>query len=180
MNAQLRLAAVGFVVSGLAFACSATVVSTPPTSTNNDAGTGAADGAAATTALSAACWASSAACNPFDNSGCTNGETRCDFDPASSSLALACVPAGKAGPGEACDDLAGKACVSGARCTKARCADFCCTDTDCKTAGQKCIAIDGTMGTLGVCAAAACKKPGQSCSKNADCCSNDCHSDHCH
>jgi|GEM_PF-4964740 len=122
-----------------------------------------------------------AACNPVTHEGCFEDEA-CDFVGPVADLALACerVPdvSGRASAGEPCAGSA--SCVPGHRCQKGVCRAWCCRDADCTGPGEECLALGPKAGTLGTCGVPACAPAGGACQADKDCCSADCHGDHCH
>jgi hypothetical protein len=135
--------------------------------------------------LSESCWRSPLSeCNPANNDGCPAGRV-CDLARnASGNTVVACVSVrATATLGAACSYDSGPYCVGGLRCSMGRCADTCCSDAEC-AAGQSCVPLDSRLGSLGVCRQGGppppCAAPGGFCRTNSDCCSNDCHADHCH
>jgi hypothetical protein len=128
--------------------------------------------------LPASCWSGLKSCNPTTNEGCDgasgwacdlgNGGAQCFEPPNTQKL------------GESCDGSKGPFCEGGAHCGGKTCEAFCCTKEDCQ-GDEVCEAFNAKQGTLGVCRKpGACKGSGGSCTKDADCCSGDCHIDHCH
>jgi hypothetical protein len=101
-------------------------------------------------------------------------------------LQLLCYPPPNAsGAGEACNLHGGPYCQGGLVCgPAAQCIPFCCSDDDCTGPNEACNPLSTDLGTLGGCidpdAIPECGPAGAPCSTNADCCSNDCHSGHCH
>jgi len=132
-------------------------------------------------AIATSCWAPSGfACDPNTGSGCAEGET-CDVVAAGGgeTLEIVCVPAPtRVRAGASCDAARGLQCAPGLRCVAGRCADGCCDDTDCGR-NAACTALATAHGTLGHCRAL-CGGNGAHCTRAADCCSGDCHGDHCH
>ncbi|MBL8682259.1 MAG: hypothetical protein JNK05_24035 [Myxococcales bacterium] len=135
--------------------------------------------------LSERCWRSPLSeCNPANNEGCPPGRV-CDLARnASGNTVIACVDVrATATLGAACSYDSGPYCIGGLRCSMGRCADTCCSDAEC-AAGQSCVPLDSLLGSLGVCRQGGppppCAPAGEFCRTNSDCCSNDCHDDHCH
>jgi hypothetical protein len=135
--------------------------------------------------LPVSCWLPpNSLCNPANNEGCPDDEA-CDLgtEPGGRHI-IACFPPPAAQQlGEACDNEAGPFCRGGLRCMDGECMDTCCGDDECTVAGERCVPLAPDLGTLGVCrdsAAPMCQPPGGSCRSASDCCSRDCHIDHCH
>jgi hypothetical protein len=127
--------------------------------------------------LPPSCWGGLKSCNPVTNEGCDGVEGwACDL----STEGPQCFdPPNKKKLGELCSNSQGPHCQGGLTCDGSRCAAFCCANEDCQ--GEEVCEPFGDQGTLGVCRdPGACKPSGGSCSKAADCCSGDCHIDHCH
>ncbi len=125
-----------------------------------------------------------ASCDPVTNAGCVPAEA-CDLVEAEADLVLGCeVPAvDKAARtlGESCSLAAGARCGAGLRCASGSCRTYCCGDGDCRVVGERCLALDVRLGTLGTCGPPpVCKRSGETCRVGADCCSAECHFDHCH
>lgn len=164
--------------------CSATVE--PGPAPGADAGASKADATAPSAArpadLDVACWKPEAVpCNPVSGGGCDAGK-HCEYFSNTTDIVIRCVAPGAGGAeGAACDEADPGTCGAGLRCMAGKCATVCCGDSECKT-GESCTAFEGPLGTLGACLAppTSCAKPGRDCTKDADCCSGDCHGDHCH
>lgn len=127
------------------------------------------------------CWNGPATCDPRTNAGCGPDEA-CDAGlDENGTPAVACFPPPNTqGLGQACDPNQGPFCQGGTTCVNGTCAALCCSAADCG-GGLPCTAIDPQLGTLGACVEPQmCSGPGGPCSENADCCSNDCHVNHCH
>jgi len=127
--------------------------------------------------LAASCWGGLKSCNPLTNAGCDGAEGwACDL----SDGGFQCFePPNTQKQGESCNNGSGPFCEGGAHCDGSSCAVFCCSGEDC-AAGEACEPF-GPEGSIGVCRKpGACKPAGGSCSKPEDCCSGDCHGDHCH
>ena len=125
-----------------------------------------------------------AACDPVSNAGCTSGET-CDLVEDEVELVLGCERMSEERPssslGQSCSIASGTRCGAGLRCASGTCRSYCCSDTDCRVAGERCLALDVRLGTLGTCGTPPlCKRSGEACRLAADCCSKDCHFNHCH
>jgi len=125
----------------------------------------------------ASCFSGDASCDPL-GAGCDleAGEA-CDF----ADGALACFPAPNTQAlGDPCGNDVGF-CEHGLHCFGGACVALCCDDTTCTVPGDVCDPFDPDLGTFGICREeGACNPGGAFCSGNADCCSNDCHIDHCH
>ncbi|MEM1416655.1 MAG: hypothetical protein AAGH15_17215 [Myxococcota bacterium] len=122
-------------------------------------------------------------CNPANNAGCAADEA-CDIaiDEEGRPIVACFPPPADQQLGEACDNSAGPWCAGGLRCSGGVCMDACCEDSECP-APQRCVALDPSLGTFGVCAESSgpmCFPPGSTCRQASDCCSNICHIDHCH
>ncbi|MEM6959111.1 MAG: hypothetical protein AAF411_17995 [Myxococcota bacterium] len=137
--------------------------------------------------LSLDCWLPpNSYCNPANNEGCAAGEA-CDVasDERGRAIVACFPPPAEQQLGEACNNESGPFCAGGLRCMVDRCMDTCCTDSECAV-GERCAPLDASLGSLGVCSSApvtpppTCSPPGGFCAGNGDCCSNDCHFDHCH
>jgi hypothetical protein len=127
--------------------------------------------------LPASCWGGLKSCNPLTNEGCDGAEGwACDL----STSGFQCFePPNTQKPGESCSNQSEPYCQGGNHCDGSTCAAFCCAKEDCP--GEEVCEPLGQEGPLGVCRKpGACKPPGGFCTKDADCCSNDCHGDHCH
>ncbi|MEM9696881.1 MAG: hypothetical protein AAGA56_30375 [Myxococcota bacterium] len=136
-----------------------------------------------TVGLPPGCWNGAASCNPLTNDGCGTGEA-CDAAMENGMPALSCFPPPNGqGIGEPCDIDRGPFCAGGSTCVAGACAAMCCSAAECSN-GLPCSPIVTEMGTLGACAelpeAPECGAPGAFCTAPSDCCSNDCHIDHCH
>lgn len=138
--------------------------------------------------LPASCWKdSTAACDPRGGEGCdvSKGDT-CDIAKAQGGgVKLQCFPGSNTQRiGRICDASKGPFCAVGLTCVEAGiCKRFCCDKGDCGSA-ETCKPFALQLGTLGFCddgkSAPKCVKAWDSCQKNADCCSKQCHSGHCH
>ncbi|MGF1465103.1 MAG: hypothetical protein ACFCGT_03130 [Sandaracinaceae bacterium] len=123
-------------------------------------------------------------CNPANNDGCRDDEA-CDLtvDPDGQPLIMCFPPPATEALGDTCDNQRGPFCAGGLRCMERRCMDTCCADAECTVAGERCVPLDPRYGALGVCRvddAPDCGRPGDPCRQASDCCSRDCHIDHCH
>jgi hypothetical protein len=137
------------------------------------------DGGRSTAAPPVSCFAGEATCDPRTQAGCVAAEG-CRLDAAGGS-SLSCQAAGLNAVGAPCssDD----SCVAGAFCgVQGRCVRYCCEQADCAATTEVCKPLQSASGTLGGCFASGpmCKKAGASCTRNSDCCSDDCHVGHCH
>jgi len=139
-----------------------------------------------TRALPLACWLPpTSTCDPRSGSGCdtASGET-CDVGKTpEGGLGVACIPGpNPQGAGQACDPVSGPFCSHGLHCMDGSCQAFCCDDSECGN-GEWCKPIHSNHGNLGACSSSAppvCAGPGGFCQGNDDCCSGNCHFDHCH
>lgn len=130
--------------------------------------------------LPASCFVGAASCNPLSNAPCGQGEA-CDLGvDGTGTPALSCFPPPNTQIlGQACDPQSGPFCAGSMTCFNGTCAPYCCSNSDCR--GVPCTPFDASLGTLGACAEAPmCQPAGGPCAVAADCCSNDCHLDHCH
>jgi len=125
------------------------------------------------------------ACDLRDGRGCELGAGQtCDLAVAEGGQVLiACFDGpNDAGLGGSCDSGAGPFCGAGLTCLPAgSCARFCCENAECG-ANERCDAF-APGESLGVCvdeAAPSCAPRGAFCRVREDCCSLDCHGDHCH
>ena len=131
------------------------------------------------------CWTGERECDPRSAEPCAAGET-CDIGSANGMLVLTCFPPpNTAQRGDACDLHHGPFCSAGLVCgPTATCIPFCCADEECTTAGETCEPLAQAYGTLGGCIDPStipeCSPPGGHCTQPSDCCSNDCHGNHCH
>ena len=134
--------------------------------------------------LPASCWLPpNSFCNPANNEGCEPGEA-CDLavEPSGRPIIACFPPPAEQALGDPCNNEAGPFCQGGLRCVDRRCMDTCCSDAECGDL-ERCVPLEPDLGTLGVCrdgAAPACQPPGGFCRQASDCCSRDCHFDHCH
>lgn len=152
--------------------------SVPPpadASSSPDAGSGRPDH------LATACFRYEADCHPVDGVGC-GAESRCDFALDTAALRLVCHSAeATRGLGETCSDAARTFCMAGLRCHEGTCKPTCCEDEACTGSDEICVAHDVAWGSLGVCTTPpACRESGADCARSSECCSNDCHAEHCH
>ena len=131
--------------------------------------------------LPAACWTRGpVACDPRTDEGCS-GAAHCTFRDDTAALELACVSGGSLPVGAACSARTAARCGEGKVCWSEVCRSVCCDDGACTTAGERCVAFERRMGTLGTCAPPTqCAAAGGACVGGADCCSGDCHGNHCH
>ena len=135
--------------------------------------------------LPVSCWLPpGSTCNPANNDGCAADEA-CDLavDPAGRPIITCFPPPATAALGTACNNQTGPFCQGGLRCMDRVCMDTCCTDRECTVEGERCVPLEPQLGTLGVCRTddgPDCALPGEPCSQASDCCSFDCHVDHCH
>lgn len=134
--------------------------------------------------LSLDCWfPPNSFCNPANNEGCAPDEA-CDIgsEPDGRPVVACFPPPADARLGEACNNQTGPFCRGGTTCMDGVCMDICCSDTECP-APERCVPLDASLGTLGVCRVSAgpsCQPPGAFCQQTADCCSQICHLGHCH
>lgn len=171
-----------FVVTLVASACTTTVVEPAPAGdASASAGRDAAP-AKAPHALEASCWQPAAQpCNAVSGAGCAEGSV-CEYASTVTDIVIACVAGGKsAALGAKCVDGESGACGVGLRCMRGSCAKVCCESSECRT-GESCEPFEAPLGTLGACLRPdpTCMKGGGACTKSSDCCSRDCHEDHCH
>jgi hypothetical protein len=142
-------------------------------------------GAGGTAALPPTCFAGPAECDPRTNEGCDAGQA-CDVGQEDGEVQLLCYPPpNEAALGAECNLTYGPFCQGGLVCGPAgACIPFCCGDEECTGPNEVCNPIATELGTLGGCidpeTIPDCSPPGGPCSENADCCSMDCHNDHCH
>lgn len=131
--------------------------------------------------LAASCWARGrSACDPRSDQGCA-ADAQCRFRDDTAALELACLAPGQIAEGAACSAKAGQHCARGTTCWNGICRRACCADAECTTAGQVCVAFERRLGTMGVCdQPPACRPAAAACTHDGDCCSKDCHVDHCH
>ena len=133
----------------------------------------------------ASCWTGPRECDPRSGEPCAAGET-CDIGNSDGAPVLTCFPPpNTAQLGDACDLHGGPFCSAGLLCgPAAQCVPFCCSDDECSGPGESCEAVDEGLGTLGGCIDATtipeCTPPGGHCTQPSDCCSDDCHGNHCH
>lgn len=159
--------------SGRASASTSTAVASSSSSSASTSGGGG--------TLPAGCWIGEASCDPRTNAPCEAGEA-CDAGlDENGVLTVSCYPPPNTQAlGAACDAAQGPYCEGGTTCVQGTCARLCCSAADCD-GGLPCTAFDATKGTLGACVEEkTCAGPGGACVENADCCSNDCHFNHCH
>jgi hypothetical protein len=132
------------------------------------------------TGLPAGCWTGPAECDPLNAQGCPGEGDACDLGLKNDVPGLYCYgPPNTQKLGEMCDGASGPFCEPTLHCIGV-CAKFCCDGSECAE-GEECAAFNPMLGTLGVCnVPGACTPPGGACTTNADCCSMDCHNDHCH
>jgi len=135
--------------------------------------------------LPTSCWLPpNSSCNPANNDGCAADEA-CDVaaePPTGRPIVMCFPPPAEQELGESCANDTGPYCRGGLRCMDGACMDTCCTDAEC-SGDERCVPLDATLGTLGVCdddEAPTCEGPGGFCAGNGDCCSGICHSGHCH
>lgn len=133
--------------------------------------------------LPVSCWfPPNSFCNPANNEGCDAGEA-CDLGSDNGQPIVACFPPpADRGLGQACDNDTGPFCQGGLRCMGGECMDTCCTDDECPDT-ERCVPLDQTLGSLGVCQSGerpVCEGPGGFCRDAPDCCSGVCHVGHCH
>lgn len=146
---------------------------------------GAGEGAGGAATLPATCFAGPTECDPRTNDGCAMGEA-CDVGQEDGEVQLLCYPPPNEAPlGGECNLTYGPFCQGGLVCGPAgACIPFCCADEECTGPNEVCNPIAAELGTLGGCidpeTIPDCNPPGGPCVENADCCSNDCHNDHCH
>ncbi|MCS6899759.1 MAG: hypothetical protein RMJ98_06475 [Myxococcales bacterium] len=127
--------------------------------------------------LPSSCWTGLKSCNPLSNEGCDGAEGwACDL----SEEGFQCFePPNSQKLGDKCNNQKGPYCEGGNHCDGNTCAAFCCTKEDCQ-GDEECDPL-GQEGSLGICRKlGSCKPPGGFCTKDEDCCSQDCHVDHCH
>lgn len=126
-----------------------------------------------------ACYAGLAMCNPLTNAGCANPGEACDYGTKSGNVGFYCYPPPNEVPeGQPCT-AHGPYCAPTFHCFGV-CKKFCCADNECAQ-GESCVPFDAAQGTLGFCRDPnVCSPPGGPCQKAEDCCSMDCHDDHCH
>jgi len=135
--------------------------------------------------LPVSCWLPpNSVCNPANNDGCAADEA-CDvaLDAEGRPIVTCFPPPATQELGETCNNEGGPFCVGGLRCMDGECMDTCCTDAECAAPGERCIALEPDLGSLGVCDDAStpsCQPPGAFCRSSSDCCSSDCHVGHCH
>jgi hypothetical protein len=135
--------------------------------------------------LPTSCWLPPGSdCNPATNEGCGADEA-CDIarDESDRIVVVCFPPPATEDVGARCDNSAGPHCRGGLRCMEGFCRDTCCDDRECTAPGERCVPLDPRAGTLGVCSAEtgpSCGGPGAFCRGAEDCCSRDCHFDHCH
>ncbi len=125
------------------------------------------------------CYAGLAMCNPLTNAGCTNAGEACDYGTKAGNVGFYCYPPPNEVPeGQPCT-AHGPYCAPTFHCFGV-CKKFCCADNECAQ-GESCVPFDAAQGTLGFCRDPnVCSPPGGPCQKAEDCCSMDCHDDHCH
>lgn len=123
------------------------------------------------------CWSGAATCDPLGETCDLDAGEACDFADGE----LSCFPAPNVRElGETCGNDVGF-CQHGLHCLGGTCLALCCDDAACTVAGEVCDPFDASMGTLGTCREeGACNPAGAFCVANDDCCSGDCHLDHCH
>ena len=143
-----------------------------------------------TRALPATCWRPlGSECDPRDAMACnlSSGET-CDIIQTPDGVPnLVCLEGPNTqGIGDTCDPSSGPFCGVGFHCVPPGvCERFCCDDSECPE-DMQCVPFAAAAGTLGLCdddnadRAPACGPPGAPCRSGSECCSNDCHSGHCH
>ena len=135
--------------------------------------------------LPASCFAGAHECDPRGAVGCEPGYA-CDVDFDGQRYSLSCFePPNDVPLGGACNNHGGPYCEPGLGCgPDATCRTMCCDTSECTTAGDECVPLSSELGTLGVCIDPAlvpeCAAAGAACTTNDDCCSGDCHGDHCH
>jgi hypothetical protein len=141
---------------------------------------------AADAALPTGCFLGESDCNPLTNEGCTEAGHACDLGYDNGVASLVCFPPPNLqGLGESCSNSSGPFCQPTLHCGwDDTCRPFCCFADACNAAtGEVCVKADvHGGGTLGYCAPEPpdCGLPGAACAQPSDCCSGDCHSDHCH
>ncbi len=146
---------------------------------------GAETGAGGAALVPESCFSGAATCDPRTNEGCGDEEA-CDVGEENGALQLLCFPPpNDAAAGEPCDLHDGPFCKGGLVCgPAATCIAFCCADEECSGPDEICNPIAAELGAIGGCidpaAIPECAPFGAPCSTNEDCCSNDCHGDHCH
>ncbi|MBL8952798.1 MAG: hypothetical protein JNK82_18600 [Myxococcaceae bacterium] len=124
--------------------------------------------------FAASCWKYEAWCDPT-NDGC--GVEQCSISRGVARPTFDCHTAGALAVGASCDV---SQCGAGLQCRDGRCERLCCDVLTCTGAGEACVAIDEGWGTLGTCRPPApCIRTGGACVRSSQCCSNDCHVDHC-
>jgi hypothetical protein len=171
---------VSLVLTAGQVACSTTVVEAPAPADAAPAPSPTGS-AARPPGLDTSCWKPDGhPCNPASGAGCADG-TVCEYSSTETDIVIACVPAAGSGAlGAKCSEGQRGACGAGLRCLAGACAKVCCSRSDCAS-GEACEAFETPLGSLGACAAPkACAKAGGHCAKATDCCSKDCHDDHCH
>lgn len=131
-------------------------------------------------AIQPACFSGLATCNPLTNAGCTGAGEACDYGTKSGKTGFYCYPPpNDVAEGQPCNAGHGPYCAATLHCFGV-CKKFCCADTECAQ-GESCVAFDSMQGTLGFCRDPnACSPAGGPCKEASDCCSMDCHDDHCH
>lgn len=135
--------------------------------------------------LPVSCWLPPGSeCNPANNDGCAADEA-CDLavDELNRPIVVCFPPPATELLGAFCNNRNGPFCAGGLRCMDGVCLDTCCTDSECTVDGERCVALEPDLGTLGVCRVddgPPCGGPGASCREAGDCCSRDCHIGHCH
>ncbi len=171
-----------FALTFSAAACTTTVIEPSPAAdaSASDAGDGAAP--KAPHALDSSCWQPAAQpCNALSGAGCAEGSV-CEYASTATDIVIACVAGGKnAALGAKCVEGESGACGVGLRCMRGSCAKVCCASSECRS-GESCEPFEAPLGTLGACLRPdpTCMKGGGACTKSSDCCSRDCHEDHCH
>ncbi|MDC3958798.1 hypothetical protein [Polyangium jinanense] len=130
--------------------------------------------------ITPACFTGTATCNPLTNAGCMGAGEACDFGEKQGKPGFSCYPPpNEAKEGEACNNASGPFCAPTLHCY-GTCKKFCCASAECAQ-GETCEPFDAALGTLGFCRdPSACSPAGGPCQKPEDCCSMDCHVDHCH
>jgi hypothetical protein len=134
--------------------------------------------------LPVTCWASpDSTCHPVTNEGCAPNQLCLLTNTAPERVGLRCIDVeGTRSISQTCNLQSGPYCRAGMWCNQGTCRPVCCTSADC-VSGQACNPIDPRIGSFGFCGAPStnqCRRSGAACRSNSECCSRDCHVDHCH
>jgi hypothetical protein len=133
--------------------------------------------------LPVSCWASpDSTCHPVTNEGCAANQLCLLTNTAPERVGLRCIDVtGTRSISQTCSLQTGPYCQAGLWCNQGACRPVCCSSADC-VGGQSCLPIDARLGSFGFCGAAQnqCRRSGAACRSNSECCSRDCHVDHCH